>query len=60
LVVSLFIGNHVAAVAVEDVVRTPDAGGAQKRGDVQRNLGELRYVDERASQGGDLYVQRRR
>ena len=33
------------------------AGGAEERRDVQRPSRELRHVDERASQGGDLHVQ---
>ena len=36
------------------------AGGAEERRDVQRPSRELRHVDERAPQGGDLHVQGRR
>ena len=36
------------------------AGGAEERRDVQWSSRELRHVDERAPQGGDLHVQGRR
>lgn len=32
------------------------AGGVEERGDVQRALGELRYVDEYSPARGDLYL----
>lgn len=54
-----FVCLSASLVAAENGSESPNVGGAQKRGDIQRAPGELRQLDEHQPARGDLHVQGR-